>query len=354
MVASQMETLEKERLVNIKSNRVAVVILNYNGLTLMQKYLPQVITNTPEAEIVVADNGSIDGSIEWIKKEYPELRLIALDKNYGFAEGYNMALKQVDAEYYVLLNSDIRTPEEWLNPMINYMQEHPQCAACQPKIRSELEPTKFEYAGAAGGFLDIYGYPFCRGRIMDKVEIDNGQYDTIQEIFWATGACLFIRSKAYWDAGGLDGRFFAHQEEIDLCWRLKARGASIVCIPQSVVFHVGGGSLGYESPIKTRLNFRNNAFLLYKNLTTERYFWTYILRVSLDWLAAIQMLIQKKPKNALAVIQAQIEFIKTFKNFSADRKKNLSLTIEKKPLGLLNFWLIWQVYINKKHKYTDL
>lgn len=350
MVSQKMETLTSKKIMN----KIAVVILNYNGLKLMQKYLPTVIENTTKADIIVADNGSTDGSVEWLKKTYPELRIIAFEKNYGFAEGYNQALKLVDVEYYVLLNSDVRTPKGWIDPMLEYMENHPNCVACQPKIRAELEPEKFEYAGASGGFIDIYGYPLCRGRIMSYIETDNNQYDTIEEIFWATGACMFIRSKDYWDAGGLDGRFFAHQEEIDLCWRLKARGASIVCIPQSKVFHVGGGSLGYESPFKTRLNFRNNALLLYKNLSSDRYWWTYIFRLILDWVAALQMLIQGKPKNAWAVIEAQIEFIKMIKDFKSDRAKNLSLTTQKKPIGLLNLWLIWQVYINKKHKYSDL
>ena len=339
---------------NYELNRVSVVILNYNGQKLMQQYLPTVIANSGEAEIVVADNGSTDGSVEWLKAEYPELRVIAFDKNYGFAEGYNQALKLVDNEYYVLLNSDVRTPDNWLLPLFDYMECHAECAACQPKIRSVHEPEKFEYAGAAGGFMDIYGYPLCRGRVMSNVEVDNNQYDTIEEIFWATGACLFIRSKAYWDANGLDGRFFAHQEEIDLCWRLKARGASIVCVPQSTVYHVGGGSLGYESPFKTKLNFRNNALLLYKNLSSDRYWWTYIFRLLLDWVAALQMLLQRKPKNAWAVIEAQIEFIRMRKDFKSDRERNLILTKHKKPSGLLNLWLIWQVYINKKQKYSDL
>lgn len=335
-------------------NKISVVILNYNGQKLMQQYLPTVIANSGDAEIIVADNGSTDGSVEWLKTKYPELRLISFDKNYGFAEGYNQALKLVDNKYYVLLNSDVRTPENWLLPLFDYMECHAECVACQPKIRSVHEPEKFEYAGAAGGFIDIYGYPLCRGRVMSHIETDNNQYNTTEEIFWATGACLMIRSKAYWDVGGLDGRFFAHQEEIDLCWRLKARGASIVCIPQSVIYHVGGGSLGYESPFKTKLNFRNNALLLYKNLSSDRYWWTYIFRLLLDWVAALQMLLQRKPKNAWAVIEAQIEFIRMRKDFKADREKNLALTKHKKPSGLLNLWLIWQVYINKKQKYSDL
>lgn len=339
---------------NCELNKVSVVILNYNGQKLMQQYLPTVIANSGGAEIVVADNGSIDGSVEWLQAEYPDLRLIAFDKNYGFAEGYNQALKLVDNEYYVLLNSDVRTPEDWLLPLFRYMEAHAECAACQPKIRAEHKPEKFEYAGAAGGFMDIYGYPLCRGRVMGYVETDNNQYDTVEEVFWATGACLMIRSKAYWDAGGLDGRFFAHQEEIDLCWRLKARGESIVCVPQSAVYHVGGGSLGYESPFKTKLNFRNNALLLYKNLSADRYWWTYLFRLMLDWVAALQMLVQRKPKNAWAVIEAQIDFLRMRKDFKADRMHNLALTKQKKPSGLLNLWLIWQVYINKKQKYSDL
>lgn len=341
-------------IMNYELNMVSVVILNYNGLKLMQKYLPTVIENSGGAEVVVADNGSTDGSVEWLRKEYPKLRLIVFKENYGFAEGYNQALKQVDNEYYVLLNSDVRTPKGWLEPLVEYMERQTECAACQPKIRSEYESEKFEYAGAAGGFMDVYGYPFCRGRMMGNVETDNGQYDSIQEIFWATGACLLIRSKAYWDAGGLDGRFFAHQEEIDLCWRLKARGASIVCVPQSTVYHVGGGSLGYESPFKTRLNFRNNALLLYKNLSADRYWWTYIFRLFLDWVAALQMLLEGKPKNAWAVVEAQIEFIKMYRDFSRDREYNLKATKQKKPEGLLNLWLIWQVYFNKKKKFSDL
>lgn len=332
----------------------AVVILNYNGLKLMQQYLPTVIENTPGADIVVADNGSTDGSVAWFKETMPALRLIEFDTNLGFAEGYNQALKQIDADNYVLLNSDVRVTPGWLAVLENYMESHPDCAACQPKILSELEPEKFEYAGAAGGFIDIFGYPFCRGRVMSSVENDTRQYDTEREIFWASGACLYIRKSEYWDAGGLDGRFFAHQEEIDLCWRLKARGKSIRCIPSSVVYHVGGGSLGYESPFKTRLNFRNNALLLYKNLACPSYWYVKPLRVILDWVAALQMLATGQRDNAKAVFQAAKEFRKIKNQFKADRENNLKQTIITKPTGMFNGLLILHYYLLGKKKFSQI
>ena len=207
-----------------------------------------------------------DESLTWLKTHCPDVRLIVLDQNYGFAEGYNRALQQVQAEYVVLLNSDVEVTPHWLEPLVEYMDAHPEVAACQPKIRSELQKTYFEYAGAAGGYLDKYGYPFCRGRVFETVEEDKGQYDTVQSVFWATGASLFIRLKDYQEVGGLDGRFFAHMEEVDLCWRLRSRGRQLVCISDSVIYHVGGGTLNKENPRKAFLNFRNNLLMLYKNL----------------------------------------------------------------------------------------
>lgn len=334
--------------------RTAVVILNYNGIHFLEKYLHLVVDHTPDAEIIVADNASTDGSVEWLASHHKEIRTIILDKNYGFAEGYNKALRQVENEYYVLLNSDVRTSPNWLSPIITYMDNNPNCAAAQPKILSEENPEKFEYAGAAGGFIDKYGYPFCRGRIMGNVEEDNGQYDTISEVFWATGACLVIRRDEYWNNGALDGRFFAHQEEIDLCWRLKARGKSIVCIPESKIYHVGGGSLNYESPFKTRLNFRNNALLLYKNVHGGKYIYIRTVRIFLDIVAAMQMLFQKKQKNAAAVIKANIEFEKIKGQFREDRRANLSMTSDKLPYGMLNTPLLWQVYIKRRDKFKEI
>lgn len=326
-------------------SKTAVVILNYNGLKLMQKYLPTVIENTLDAEIIVADNGSTDESVVWIKEYYPTLRLICFDKNHGFAAGYNRALKQVDAEYFVLLNSDVRVPEGWLEPMIEHLDAHPECAACQPKILSDSAPDTFEYAGAAGGYIDVLGYPYCRGRLMSHIEKDHGQYDSDAEIFWATGACMVIRSAEYWDAGGLDGRFFAHQEEIDLCWRLKARGKSIRCIAASSVYHLGGGSLGYESPFKTKLNFRNNALLLYKNMAMSMYIYVRPLRILLDMLAAMQMLARRNPANAKAVVEAHKEFCRMKPDFKKDRQNNLKLTTCKIPEGMTKKWLLWQIFV---------
>ncbi|MDR1542910.1 MAG: glycosyltransferase family 2 protein [Prevotellaceae bacterium] len=315
--------------------KTSVVILNFNGRNFLEKFLPSVVLFLGNAQIVVADNGSTDDSVPFLRKNYPEIHLILLEKNYGFAEGYNLALKNLDAQYYVLLNSDVEVTENWLSTLENFMDKHPDVVACQPKIRSYLNPEKFEYAGACGGLIDGYGYPFCRGRILNKVEADNGQYNDVAEIFWASGACLFIRADEYWQAGGLDGRFFAHQEEIDLCWRLKARGKSIVCIPKSVVFHVGGGALNYENPRKTFLNFRNNFLLLYKNLPAKKLFKVFIIRFLLDYAAFLQMIFQRKFKNAIEIPKARIAFYKMRKNFTQDRAKNLALTVNFFPKGMI-------------------
>ena len=215
-------------------DKVAIVILNWNGRKMMEQYLPSVIAHSQGATIYVADNASTDGSLEWLHI-YNKVKTIVLDQNYGFADGYNRALKQVEAEYYILLNSDVEVTPHWLEPLIDYMDTHSDVAACQPKLLSFVDKTKFEYAGAAGGFIDRFGFPFCRGRIFDSVETDNGQYDSVQQVLWATGACLFIRSEDYWRVGGLDARFFAHNEEIDLCWRLRIMGRQVVCLPDSQV-----------------------------------------------------------------------------------------------------------------------
>ena len=223
---------------------------------MMRRFLPSVLEYSAGAEVVVADNGSTDESLQMLEHDFPRVHIIKMERNYGFAEGYNQALRQVQADVYVLLNSDVRVTPGWLDPLIGCLEKHPEVAALQPKIRCEWAPTQFEYAGAAGGFIDSLGYPYCRGRLMGMVETDNGQYDEPIPIFWATGAALVIRSADYWEAGGLDGRFFAHQEEIDLCWRLRSRGRGILCVPQSVVYHLGGGTLPQGSPRKTFLNFR--------------------------------------------------------------------------------------------------
>ncbi|MBQ7494827.1 MAG: glycosyltransferase family 2 protein [Bacteroidaceae bacterium] len=310
--------------------KTAIVILSWNGAQMLRRFLPSVLDNTPQelATVIVADNGSTDGSVAMLSSEFPDVTVIELDQNYGFAEGYNRALKQVGEEfdYYLLLNSDIETPEGWLQPLVDYMDAHPDVAVCQPKLRAEHTRTHFEYAGAAGGYLDALGYPFCRGRIFDSVEEDRGQYDSVADIFWATGAALLIRSRLYWEVGGLDGRFFAHQEEIDLCWRLRARGHRIVCVPQSVVYHVGGGTLPKENPRKTFLNFRNNLLLLYKNLPESRLRRVMFIRFWLDALASLVFLLKGEGLSFRAVWQARREYRRIRKGFAADRAANLAAT----------------------------
>lgn len=247
-------------------NKVSVVILNWNGAEMLRRFLPSVLAGSAGEgiEVCVADNGSSDDSCRMLEQEFPAVRLIRLDRNYGFADGYNKAFEQVDAEYAVLLNSDVEVSPGWLTPMVEYMDLHPDVAACQPKLLDWKQKDRFEYAGAAGGFIDRYGYPFCRGRIFEVVEKDEGQYDAPISVFWATGAALFVRLDKYREVGGLDGRFFAHMEEIDLCWRLRSRGYKLFCLPESKVWHVGGATLKKENPRKTFLNFRNNLLMLYK------------------------------------------------------------------------------------------
>ena len=292
-------------------HKTAVIILNWNGTKMMQQFLPSVIHNTEEADIIVADNGSTDDSIEMLNRQFPEITVIPFDRNYGFAEGYNRALQAVEHEYVVLLNSDIETPQGWLRPLISCLDHNPDIVACQPKLLSWHEKQKgrevFEYAGAAGGYLDRFGYPFCRGRIFQTVEDDNGQYDN-HDILWATGACMMIRRKDYLEVGGLDPRFFAHNEEIDLCWRLNIMGRRIVCVTQSKVYHVGGGTLPQGNPRKTYLNFRNNLTMLYKNLPDKELSSVMRWRLLLDYVAALQSLLKGNIGDVKAIMRARRDF----------------------------------------------
>ncbi|HKM45463.1 MAG TPA: glycosyltransferase family 2 protein [Dysgonamonadaceae bacterium] len=308
--------------------KTSVVILNWNGAELLKKFLPTVLkyTQSADCEVVVADNHSSDNSVEVLMSEFPSVKLILLDKNYGFAEGYNRALKEVTAKYVVLLNSDIETTDNWLEPLIDHLENNPDTAAVQPKILSYADKSKFEYAGAAGGFIDRYGYPFCRGRILDELEEDRGQYNNIERIFWATGACLCMRLTEYEKTGGLDGDFFAHMEEIDLCWRLQSRGKSIVCVPQSTVYHVGGASLNSESPRKTYLNFRNNLLMIYKNASRSRLIHILLMRIFLDVAAMLHFIVFGKFGHAQSVIRAYSDFIKMKTSFKHKRKENLMKT----------------------------
>lgn len=289
---------------------VAIVILNWNGQKYLEEYLGILIQRTQleGSKIFVADNGSTDNSIEWMETNYPEINLIKFDKNYGFTGGYNKALKLIDAKYYVLLNSDVEVGEKWLNPLFEYLEANTNCAACVPKVKSSANPDFFEYAGACGGYIDKYGYPFCRGRILSDLEKDNGQYDKIEEVFWASGVSLMIRSEIYHKLGGLDEVFFAHMEEIDLCWRIKHLGYSIVTIPSSTIYHVGGGSLPNNSPQKLYLNYRNNLLMLYKNLPSKNRHYYLFIRKILDGISAIMYLLQGKPKFFNSVIKAHFDY----------------------------------------------
>lgn len=306
-------------------DKVAVVILNWNGEEMLRRFLPGVLAHT-QAEIYVADNASTDKSLELLSVDFPAVKTILLERNYGFAEGYNRALAQIEAEYFVLLNSDVEVKDDWISPMLQYLDTHPEVAACQPKILSWYAPDKFEYAGAAGGYMDAWGYPYCRGRIMNTVETDEGQYDTVAPVFWATGAALMVRSAVYHEVGGLDARFFAHMEEIDLCWRLRARGRQLACIPQSVVFHVGGATLKKENPRKTFLNFRNNLVMLYKNLPQEDLASVMRVRAVLDYVAAFSFMLKGQLPNALAVFRARRAYHSLRTSLAASRKENLKKT----------------------------
>ena len=332
----------------------AIVILNWNGKKMMAQYLPTVIEySRDDAEIIVADNASTDGSMEWLEERYPQVRRIVLDRNYGFAEGYNRALRQVKANYYVLLNSDVEVTHHWLTPLLEEMDAHPDIAACQPKLLSIHDRDAFEYAGASGGLLDRFGYPFCRGRIFDTVEDDNGQYDNAQKVLWATGACLLIRAKDYWDAGGLDGRFFAHNEEIDLCWRLHRMGKRIFCFPESEVYHVGGGTLPKSNPMKTFLNFRNNLTMLYKNLPDSELKSVMRWRWFLDYLAAFETLvINRKWGDFLAIFRARRAFKRWKHSFDGDRKRLQAYG--GKDDGRERFSILKEYYLRKHRRYSEL
>jgi len=333
---------------------LGIVILNWNGADMLHRFLPSVIEHSPEAKVVVADNASTDDSLKVLAEQFPSIRTIRLDRNYGFAEGYNKAIAQVNTDLCLLLNSDVRVEAGWLKPMLDYMEVHPEVAACQPKIRQELAPEMLEYAGACGGYIDQLGFPFCRGRILNTVERDEGQYDDIVPIAWATGAALLIRRNVYLEAGGLDARFFAHQEEIDLCWRLRSRGYGIVCIPQSIVYHVGGGTLPKESPRKTYLNFRNNLLLLYKNLPEERLRSVMRWRRFLDFSAALHFLVGGHWAACRAVVQAHHDFRRIRKDFMADREQNLAAATVPADQILSPVNLLWQYYVKRRHTYKSL
>ena len=289
--------------------KTSVVILNYNTRDYLRQFLPGLIGSCKglDAQVVVADNASTDGSVAMMQAEFPQVPLIVLNRNYGFTGGYNRALEGIEAEYYVLINSDIEVPSGWLKPLVAWMDSHPSCGACGPKLLSYAQRDTFEYAGAAGGLVDRYGYPFCRGRVMQRIEKDNGQYDSPAEVLWASGACLMVRSGVWKALGGLDERFFAHMEEIDLCWRMQLCGWKVNIVPESFVYHIGGGTLPNESPFKLRLNFRNNLLLLENNLPAT-FGRRILVRMCLDGLSALVYLLTRRWSFYQAVVQAHKEY----------------------------------------------
>lgn len=337
-------------------DKVAIVILNWNGAKMLRQYLPSVLQySRDEATVYVADNASNDESLELLREHFPEVRLIEFDKNWGFAEGYNKALAQIDAEYYLLLNSDVEVTHHWLTPLVEFMDAHEDVAACQPKLLSVQDKDMFEYAGASGGFLDRYGYPFCRGRIFETLERDEGQYDYPSEVLWATGAALFVRAHIYKDVGGLDARFFAHSEEIDMCWRIRLRGYKIFCLPESQVYHVGGGTLPKGNPMKTFLNFRNNLTMLYKCLPDSELRHVMHWRWWLDYLAAWEMLILKHNLGDFkAVYRARRAFKRWRKDFKTDREQIQQSRVQKEILEQRRFSLLWQYYVKGRKRFSDL
>ena len=337
-------------------DNIAIVILNWNGASMMRRYLPSVLQHSRgEAVVYVADNASTDDSVDMLRTEFPDCRIIQLEKNWGFAEGYNKALAEVEAEYYVLLNSDVEVTSHWLTPLIEFMDGHPEAAVCQPKLLSVDDRDSFEYAGACGGLLDRYGYPFCRGRIFSTVEKDHGQYDSRKEILWATGAALMIRSADYKAVGGLDGRFFAHNEEIDMCWRLRIRGRGVWCVPESRVYHVGGGTLPKSNPMKTFLNFRNNLTMLYKCLPDKELAHVMRVRRWLDYVAALEMLLlQRNVGDFKAVLRARRAFGKWKHDFDKDRHDIQASRKDGNNSLCSPFSILWQYYAKGKHVYSEL
>ena len=336
--------------------KTAIVILNWNGEKMLKCFLPSVIKNTPkkDTEIIIADNGSTDSSITFIKNNFSEVKIIELKKNYGFAEGYNKALEKIDSNYYILLNSDVEVTPGWLNPLIELMDKDPKVAAVQPKILNWKKKDEFEYAGAAGGFIDKLGFPLCRGRVLDIMEKDNGQYNNVSSIFWASGACMAIKAKFFREAGGFDSDFWAHMEEIDLCWRLKNKGLKILYTPDSSVYHLGGGTLPYNNPFKLFLNFRNSLWLLHKNLPSKKFVRILITRLLLDDAGAIRWLITGDFKDFLSVIKSHIAYYHSLPILNKKRKKLKSITPQKWHPEIICRSIIFKYYFERKKYFNDI
>lgn len=330
--------------------KTAVVILNWNGKKYLEQFLPSVINHSGDAEIIIADNASTDYSIAFLQKHYPGLKIIKNKTNEGYAGGYNTALAQVDADYYVLLNSDIEVPPNWTEPIIQLMENDRLIAACQPKILDYNAPLRFEYAGAAGGYIDKYGYPFCRGRMFDTLEKDEGQYDDTREVFWATGACMFVRAETFHELGGFDPYFFAHMEEIDLCWRMKNKGYRVMYCGVSKIYHVGGGTLNKIAPFKTYLNIRNNWILLYKNLPKQSITPILFTRFLLDLLAAFKFLTDSGFRHFATVFKAHLHFFRNLKRHRKNRIENPKRQLS----GIYKGNVVWAYYLKNKKQFAQL
>jgi GT2 family glycosyltransferase len=325
----------------------AVVVLNYNGRHLLAQFLPSVIQYSSLYPIYLVDNGSTDDSVAFVQQHYPSIRCIVLPKNEGFARGYNLALKQIQATYYILLNSDVAVTPQWITPVLNLMEANPQIAACQPKILSWQNKNCFEYAGAAGGFIDKLGYPFCRGRLWNIVEIDQGQYNDIQEVFWASGACLFVRAAIFWNLGGFDESLWAYYEEIDLCWRIHRKGLQVYYCGHSTVYHLGSATIGQNNAYQTYLKFRNRALILYKHTPLYLSLWKNGFRFLLDLLAAAYMLIKGQPRHSMAILKAQVDFFKQKNKYNPPQKPySINLMYQ----GLLPF----DYFLKNKRCFADL
>lgn len=336
--------------------KIAIVILNWNGSRLLSQFLPSVVefSKNDSTEIIVADNGSTDDSLLILQQKFPEVKILDLKQNYGFARGYNEALKQIESEYFVILNSDVEVTAGWLESPIRIMEADKNIAAVQPKILSYQQKTHFEYAGAAGGFIDEFGYPFCRGRIFNELEADNGQYNDTVDIFWASGACMFVNAKLFVESGGFDADFWAHMEEIDLCWRLKNRGYRIVYSPESLVYHVGGGSLPYDSPRKLYQNFRNNLWLLYKNMPGNLLFYTLLVRMILDAVAAFKLLAEFNLNGIRSVLKAHFHFYISLPLLNRKRKLTRPPKHSKLPKEMIRVSIVYQFYLRKRKLFSQI
>lgn len=362
--ADEQQALQVHQAEHVHQKQVAkasIVILNYNGAELLESYLPMMEYSSSkyDVDIVLIDNHSDDLSVDFVNEWYPEVKIVPLSKNYGFAEGYNKGLKNIDTEYTVIINSDVLVTENWLDPILDKMDKVPTIGIVQPKIKSIEHKDFFEYAGCAGGYIDTLGYPFCRGRLFDTVEKDQGQYDQESDIFWASGACMVVRTKLFKTLGGFDGGFFAHQEEIDHCWKVKKAGYTIQCMPQSMVYHLGGGTLEYQNPRKDFLNFRNNLYMLAKNETITKLAWLIPLKLILDGIAGIKFLLDKNPKSTLAVIKAHMSFYIHLPLLVERRNKEFHW-IRKAKIGPANTKgsyggsIIWKYFVERKTKFSDL